>query len=572
MQAKRAARRLLHTWEGWCVAARAVSISVLSICAVFGEAGPGEGKASGRKAGSSLVEELRWLEAEGLVIEIPTVVGASRFEQSSVKAPASVSVVTRDQIKKYGYRTLAEVMRSLRGFTFNYDRYLTLLGTRGFNHPSDLNMRALILVDGHRINENINEAAITGTDFPVDIDLIERVEVVRGPISALYGSNAFLALINITTRDPGDLSPVELGGSYGSFDAIKGRFSCAHVFENGPEFMLSATFADSQGPDGIDYSPDLAGPLPNNGIAEHDGDKDVHFFGKLSFMDFTFEGVYGKRDKDDPTGQFTNFNDPLVNNQDKHWYLDLSYEHSFLEDLDVVGRLFYDRFEYLWIGEYYDDGGLNEDVVNDSRFTGEWWGTEWVLTKPLPLRQKVTAGLEFRHNFRQDLYSYDLPSPSRPAGELYTDVFEDSKIWALFIQDQIEVLDNLILNAGLRYDHYSTFGGSLNPRAALIYNPLPKTIVKLMYGEAFRAPNAYELHFDDGVYLQASPGLDPEEIRTYELLLEQYIGKNYRVTLTGFRNELKNVIESVDSAVYPDGTINVNAGPAYPLRSRDPTI
>jgi len=513
-----------------------VSICVLSICAASGEVGSEEGQAQGDESDSLLAEELRWLEAEGMVIEIPTVVGASRFEQSSVKAPASVSVVTRDQIKKYGYRTLAELLRSLRGFTFNYDRTLTLVGVRGFNHPEDLNTRVLVMVDGHRINDNLYDSGLAGTDLPLDIDLIERVEVVRGPISALYGSNAFLALINIITREPADIGSLELCGSYGSFDAMKGRLTCGHVFENGPEFMISGTFLDSQGPDEL-YFPEFDDPATNNGIAEHNGDKDIDVFGKVSLMDFTLSGVFGRRDNDDPTGQFgTIFNDPLYNNRDAHWYLDLNYQHVFGEDWDIMARLFYDHYRFDWIAAY----GPPVEIWG-TRVNGEWWGTELVLTKPLLDRHTLTAGLEFRDNFRQDFMTY-----VRRPYDVYAEVQKDSEFWALFAQDQFEILDNLILNAGVRYDRYSSFGGTLNPRAALVYNPFTKTILKFLYGEAFRAPTAYELFYDDPD-LRANPDLDPETIRTFEIVAEQYLGKNYRIILAGFRNDIDDVITVVTS-------------------------
>ena len=124
---------------------------------------------------------------ELMSVEVAMVVGASKYEQQVTEAPASVSIVSADDIKKYGYRSLADALRSVRGTYVTYDRNYNYLGTRGFDRPGDLNTRVLLLVDGHRINDNIFESAPVGTEFPIDIDLIDRIEVIRGPSSSLDG-------------------------------------------------------------------------------------------------------------------------------------------------------------------------------------------------------------------------------------------------------------------------------------------------------------------------------------------------------------------------------------------------
>jgi iron complex outermembrane receptor protein len=94
-----------------------------------------------------------------------TVYGASKFDQKLSEAPSSVSIVTADEIKKYGYRTLADIVRTVRGFYLSYDRNYSYIGVRGFSRPGDYNTRILLLVDGHRINDNVYNQAMTGTDL-----------------------------------------------------------------------------------------------------------------------------------------------------------------------------------------------------------------------------------------------------------------------------------------------------------------------------------------------------------------------------------------------------------------------
>ena len=128
------------------------------------------------------------------------VYAASRHEQKSSEAPASVTIVTSEEIRRYGWRTMLDILRSIRGFYASYDRNYSSIGVRGILRPGDYNTRILVLVDGHRVNDMLYGQSGLTYDFPIDVDLIDRVEVVRGPSSSLYGSNAFLAVVNVTTR------------------------------------------------------------------------------------------------------------------------------------------------------------------------------------------------------------------------------------------------------------------------------------------------------------------------------------------------------------------------------------
>ena len=126
-----------------------------------------------------------------LSMDVERVFGASRFQQSVLEAPASVSIITRDDIERFGYRTLADILRVARGFYVSNDRNYSYVGVRGFSRPGDYNTRVLVMIDGHRLNDNVYDQAAVGTEFPLDVELIERVEVVRGASSSLYGTRAW---------------------------------------------------------------------------------------------------------------------------------------------------------------------------------------------------------------------------------------------------------------------------------------------------------------------------------------------------------------------------------------------
>ena len=123
-----------------------------------------------------------------------------------------------------------------------------------------------------------------------------------------------------------------------------------------------------------------------------------------------------------------------------------------------------------------------------------------------------------------------------------------SNIFSVYAQDEIHLRKNLVLNLGLRYDHYSTFGGTTNPRAALIYNPWEKTTFKFLYGQSFRAPNLFELYYA-APGNEANPSLRPETVKTMELVWEQYFADHFRMTVSGFYYPIRSLIsEQVDLA------------------------
>src|SRR5207247_1263804 len=187
-------------------------------------------------------------------MEVPVVEAASKYRQKTTEAPSSVTIITSDEVKKYGHRTLADVLQTVPGMYVTYDRNYAFLGVRGVN-LGDNNNRVLLLVDGHRLNNSLSDSAYIGTEFILDVDLIDRVEIIRGPGSSLYGNNAFFGVINVITRKGPDMTGIgaEGSGEIGSFDTWKGRATWGSKFENGLEMLLSGSFYSSDGQDRLYY-------------------------------------------------------------------------------------------------------------------------------------------------------------------------------------------------------------------------------------------------------------------------------------------------------------------------------
>jgi len=463
------------------------------------------------------------------------VYGASKHLQSASDAPASVTVITADEIQKYGYRTLADILESVRGFYVTYDRDYSFVGVRGFGRLGDSNNRILILIDGHRINDNVFGEPYLGTEFLVDVDMIERVEVIRGPNSSLYGAEAFFAVINVVSRKAPQLKGVELSFAPASYGTYQGRVSYGGQYR-GVDIMLSGTFYNSQGE--TLFFPQFDSPATNYGIARSiDYESFQQGLATISFHGFTFQGLFRGRDKGVPTAYYgALFNDPQTQNRDYHQYFDLSYQHSVGEKWDISARTSYDQAR-LQAPVAYSTGLPDPSTTADTySFRGNWTDSEVKLNGALIDKHKITLGAEIVDNLRQDQGDYTA------LGNQFVADPASSVICALYGQDEFAITHTLTLSAGIRYDHYSDFGGTTNPRLGLIYHLLHPTTLKLLYGTAFRDPEPFEFTPDYGPFYDDNLQLKPETIRSLEGVVEQGLGQYLSLSGSVFRNWINNLI------------------------------
>ncbi len=170
-----------------------------------------------------------------------------KFLARSTDVPASITIITADEIREFGYRTLADILQSVRGFNVVYDRNYSYVGVRGFLEPGDYNARILFLLDGHRLNDNVYDSAPVGTEFPVDVSLIDHVEIIRGASSSVYGTGALLAVINVVTKRGRDLDSLKVSGAAGTLRTYKGTATYGARFNNGVEMLISGTDYRSHG-------------------------------------------------------------------------------------------------------------------------------------------------------------------------------------------------------------------------------------------------------------------------------------------------------------------------------------
>jgi outer membrane receptor for ferrienterochelin and colicins len=498
-------------------------------------------RAQGTGATSQAPTDLSQLSLEDLMnLKIDTVYGASKFQQKVTEAPSSVTIITADEIQKYGYRTLFDVLQSVPGFFGTDDRNYTYLGVDGISRPTDYNTHLLILIDGHRMNDNIYNGAYVGTESVIDVDLVQRVEIIRGPGSSLYGTNAFLGVINIITEQGRDLRGVEVSADAGSLQTYRGRATYGQQYANGVELLVSETVYDSKGNRQL-FFPEFNSPATNNGIAQDvDRDQFHSTFLSASYRDFTLRAGYVSREKHIPTGSFgTVFDDPRPETTDARAYSDLQYHHAFGDSWELNARGFYDWYKYDGIFIYdYSGAGVPPYTVNHDFARGDWWGFDISASRQVAERHHLTVGTEEIFNTKQVQGNYD-----QTPYVLYLASYHTSTQSAVYLQDEFTIRKNLRLTAGARYDRYSIIGGTLNPRLGLIFSPQEGTDVKILYGQAFRAPDDFELHYTAPLLsFEASPNLQPETIKTTELVFEKYFWKHASLSALGFYNRIDRLI------------------------------
>ncbi len=465
-------------------------------------------------------------EQDVLFSDLPSVFTASRHLQPVTHAPASVDIISADQIRRYGWRTLGAIINSLPGFLNTYERAYQHIGVRGFAPPGDYNTRILLLIDGHRVNESLQDYAGMGRDFLIDVENIDRVEVVRGPGSALYGSSAFFAVINVITARGRDLQGAQLAAEMASFDSHRGQIRLGKKFSNGLETLMTGSFYHSDGHSQLTF--------PGVGTAHSLDEEQVErLFNKTSWGDFTVSGGFMQRKKFIPTG-FTSvtFNEPGTFYRDRRAYADLNYHHIFEDDWEVTGRLFWDRYQFN------DELHNRNAATNVDIWQGEWFGSEVLLNHTFFERLRLTIGGEYRRNYLLEMGNHDISPFSQYANNRL-----HSSVYAGYLQTELTLLDKLHLNAGFRYNYSDSYGDTTNPRIGLIYTPWQSTTLKLLYGTAFRAPSTYEMFYTccNNSFI-GNKSLKPESIKTYEFVWEQKINPYLDFRLSHFYNQIDNLI------------------------------
>jgi len=460
---------------------------------------------------------------------------ASKYNQTLSEAPASVTIITSEEIEQYGYQNIDDILRRIRGFYLTNDLNYSYVGIRGFSRPTDYNNRVLILLNGTSIAENVFGSSPIGSEFILDIDTIDRIEIVRGPGSVLYGTNAMLGVINIITRDGKTQDNIKAAFRTGDHNFFQGSIMGGKELKNGLDFFFSAQVSDDKGRNY--YFSEFDSPETNNGIARNiDHDKYTRFFSHVKYKGFSVQFAMSSREKQIPTASYgTIFNDPRTKSTDSQRLFELKYNRDITYNLKLMIRQYFGNYSYK--GSYpYNDPDYT--TLQQDEAIGECFGFEGQFGWEIKSYNRLILGGEYKNNYHSSYKYWDTLDQRFDKNSMFQE-------WSLYIQDEYQPLKNVFFTFGLRYDRFSDRGEALSPRAAAVFNPFTSTTIKLVYGNAFRAPNFYELYYDVMNEAKENPNLKGEKIHAFEAILEQHFSKEFYASITFYNYEMKGLIEQV---------------------------
>ncbi len=482
---------------------------------------------------------------------------ASRTPELPENAPASVTLIGRDEIRAFGYQTVYEALSGVRGIYPSDDRTYPALGFRGFARPGDYGNRVLTLLDGHVMNDDQVGASYVGRDFLGDLWDVQQIEVVRGPGSTVYGSNAFFGVVNLVTRERGAVLPPHVALSAEQVRLGHVRAGGGYEFNEDAGLWLSGSGTYSQGEDL--YFPEFAYNELGGWARDVDG---LHAGGAALrgwYEDFALKFSYNMRRRHYPTaGYETLFGDERSWVEDQRGYVELSWEPQLGELVGLLLRTTVDWSQFR--GQYpydEDDGGVLTDA-----WDGIWTVSEARVRLSLPWWQlRATLGGEARVHFNAHLYSrMELD----PEGEYYLDEEPTFQVYSAYAVVDATPLDWMSFSAGARFDYYRMPGFptpsdyAVSPRASLVFRPSDADSLKLFGGSAFRAPSPYEFFYNDGGVTQLQAGdLEAETIYTGELEYTHRFTDELSLTLAGYFNQIEGLIDLVEQPPGPGGELLV---------------
>jgi len=432
-------------------------------------------------------------------------------EESLRSVPAAVTVFNQDQIQRLGFTRLQDLMNFVPGFQVNrtdvfsgskaYSVHGRRLGTTG--------LEVLVLLDGQRLNSDwVGGANLHHAD--IALDNVERVEFLRGPGSALFGSNALMGVINIITRNEKEIG-LEAGQN--------GHYRGSAQWRQGDEQRNVSLFARNQTYDG--QSLDLFRPSQNDTIASHDPTRgyEIHakaqwdgFSGAFRHTQFHYNEFYVIGFVDNDSNRF----DTESTYMNAQWQGPLYNEATLFANLSLSHRQYQLASDEAGLGV---TGGI----------------TEWEPTAQVRLQDSIgqhrwLLGTEYRQPKLEDLIT-----PPSTIDVAKRDIF------GLFGQYQYQWHQGVTLTLGIRGDDYSDFGHSISPRAGIVYELTATDTLKALYAEAFRAPTRFESWPASTAILVGNPNLKPEEANTYQLIWLRNLEQG-SLHSTLFYTEIKNAI------------------------------
>ena len=459
--------------------------------------------------------------------EEDVVVGAATREQTLGNVASAVTVVSGDRIRRFGYRSVGEAVAAVAGAYLEDNRLVQSLGIRGLNIPGDYNTRVLVLVDGATVNEAWGSFAGVGFDTFVSIDDVARIEVIRGPVSSLYGANAFFGIINIVTRSAAE-TPRAWGKT--SLSSIGGTVTSAGFATGGVHQQVRGTV---QVADRFGETTSLAGVGD-----ELKSDGEVQYAASLVASaggSFVQVRAY-KQHRDTPFAPYNG--DPAATRPYRQTNTQLMLEgghtHQVTDRFTITARAYANLYEFTDHIIQIDMPPF-DDIGDGSTYGAELRGRYELV----PDRLGLTAGTEASY------YQTNSKSFTETMEDQAAEVPKNFNIEGLYAELDGQPQPWLGFTAGVRYDRNSVIDTRTSPRAALFLAKREKYGLKLLYAQGFRNPSAYEAFFYDNTSFSQPVNLRAEQIRSYEAVLWAKPAPGLSLRLSGFLWDATGVVEQL---------------------------
>jgi outer membrane receptor protein involved in Fe transport len=470
--------------------------------------------------------------------------GASKFSTTLADTAAAVTVIRASEIRALGCRTLADVLATVKGVMVTTDRSYSYVGVRGFYAPGDYNTRVLLLIDGNRANDALFDQAYLGSEFPLDLALVERIEFIPGQASAVYGANALFGVINVVTRRPAAGAPAMAEVTLGSFGERRLRLEDTLATSGGAVVRLSASSGGVRGQD-----VDADGAVTPRGDFEQRTSVSL----KATYGGLALSMIQSHRMRGNPAVLDVVAGDWRTRNIDDQGLVDLSWTGSTPAGDASTVRVY--AGDYRFIGRYVLEGA--PPTINQDTDTAHWGGAEAHVTTTRIEGHRFTVGGEFQISPRLFEYNADVS----PASASYLDQNDPSRRVAAFAEDVYRLSSVLTLDGSLRVDATRGYRAQTNGRLALVWKADDSLVAKAIYGTAYRPPNDYEAHYQiagAGGY-QANPRLRSEAVHGAEFNVEWHPDSNDSLGASVYQNQAQRlIVQARDDAA--DSYTFVNQG------------
>jgi iron complex outermembrane receptor protein len=481
---------------------------------------------------TTLNDEIKWLEEETFVVS------ASRIKENINKTPASINIIDEDMINISGANNLLEILSTVPGIGITQSNiFVNEMEIRGIKDW--FSKHILVMIDNHSLDANLLNGGATWFFSDMPLENIKRIEIIKGPASALYGANAFTALINIITKDSKDIKNAELKVKVGSYDTKASNILFGY---NDKEFSISTNINifDSDG-DKIYVNQDA---LNNSGYT-NPYKKHFSMHLKAEYKNYYLNMDHTSKKDGQHFGALGQLNDD-TNIDIKYTYIEGGYIKDITSDINLKTRLYYDKYKF------YNTWGIpSYSLVTVNGITNDKFGAESLATYKINNKLSTVFGAMFEKQRQDDVVTINNGIDVSNTNYTFAPSV-DRDIWAGYLNTLYDFKDNIRATFGIRYDHYSDFGSNIAPRGGISWEINRSNIFKFLYGEGFRAPTFAELYSNHTV-ISGAANLTPEKAKTYESSFETKVINNTTIKITAFYNKFKDLITQ-------SGTDYINSG------------